>query len=48
LNKRFRYNPITKEIVLKSLNTDYDPIHITQNDDFRIIGKVVGIYDYTV
>lgn len=46
--KRYHYNPITKETVLKSLNTNYDPIHISQNDDFRIVGKVVGIYDYTV
>ena len=46
--KRFHYNPITKEMVLKSLNTNYDPIYIAKDDDFRIVGKVVGIYDYTV
>ena len=46
--KRFHYNPITKELVLKSLNTIYKPMHIDREDDFRIIGKVVGIYDYTV
>lgn len=46
--KRFHYNPITKELVLKSLNTIYKPMHIDRDDDFRIIGKVVGIYDYTV
>ena len=46
--KRFHYNPITKEMVLKSLNTNYDPMYIAKDDDFRIVGKVVGIYDYTV
>ncbi|WDA46792.1 LexA family protein [Fusobacterium nucleatum] len=46
--KRFHYNPITKELVLKSLNTNYKPMYISRDDDFRIIGKVVGIYDYTV
>ena len=46
--KRFHYNPITKNLVLKSLNSNYDPIPINENDDFRIVGKVVGIYDYTV
>lgn len=46
--KRFHYNPITKEIILKSLNSNYKPIKITNEDEFRIIGRVVGIYDYTV
>lgn len=46
--KRYHYNPITKETVLKSLNLNYKPIIVTNDDDFRIIGKVVGIYDYTV
>ena len=46
--KRYHYNPITKETVLKSLNLNYKPIIITDEDDFRIVGKVVGIYDYTV
>ena len=46
--KRFHYNPITKNLVLKSLNSNYDPIPINENDNFRIVGKVVGIYDYTV
>ena len=46
--KRYHYNPITKETVLKSLNTNYTPIHVNEDDNFRIIGKVVGIYDYTV
>ena len=46
--KRFHYNPLTKELVLKLLNTIYKPMHIDRDDDFRIIGKVVGIYDYTV
>ena len=39
---------IVKDLVLKSLNSNYDPIPINENDDFRIVGKVVGIYDYTV
>lgn len=47
--KRFHYNPITKDLVLKSLNSSYEPIKVNiKEDDFRIVGKVVGIYDYTV
>lgn len=46
--KRYHYNPITKETVLKSLNLNYKPIIVTDEDDFRIVGKVVGIYDYTI
>ena len=46
--KRYHYNPITKETALKSLNLNYKPIIVTDEDDFRIVGKVVGIYDYTV
>lgn len=46
--KKFKYNPLTKQITLKSLNKKYDPIEITENDDFKIIGRVVGVIDYTI
>ena len=46
--KRFQYNQFTKEITLKSLNLDYQPKKISQDDDFRIIGRVVGVIDYTI
>ena len=46
--KKFQYNQFTKETILKSLNLDYKPIKITEYDDFRIIGRVVGIIDYNM
>lgn len=46
--KKFQYNEVTKEILLKSLNLDYKPIKIREDDDFRIIGRVVGVIDYTI
>lgn len=46
--KKFKYNPLTKQITLKSLNKKYAPIEITENDDFKIIGRVVGVIDYTI
>lgn len=46
--KKYRYSDLTKEVILKSLNEKYDPIIIDLKDkaDFKIIGKVVGSYDY--
>ncbi|WP_338941998.1 LexA family protein [Fusobacterium polymorphum] len=46
--KKFQYNPLTREITLKSLNPKYDPIRITKEDDFCIIGRVVAVIDYTI
>lgn len=46
--KKFKYNPLKNEITLKSLNSKYDPIKIEIEDDFHIIGKVVGVLDYTI
>ena len=39
---------ITNIITLKSLNKDYSPIVINEDDDFRIIGHVVAVFDYTI
>lgn len=45
LCKKFFSNPVTKEIVLKSLNKKYDPIYIDKNN-FSILGKVICKIDY--
>lgn len=46
--KKFFNNPITKEIVLRSLNQKYDPIYIDGNfqSDFCILGRVICKIDY--
>lgn len=46
--KKFKYNPLKNEVTLKSLNPKYDPIRIESEDEFHIIGKVVGVLDYTI
>ena len=46
--KKFSKDPFTNIITLKSLNKDYSPIVINEDDDFRIIGKVVGVFDYNI
>ncbi|AVQ26917.1 phage repressor protein [Fusobacterium ulcerans] len=44
--KKFYQNPITKAIVLKSINKSYNSISITSEDEFYILGKVVCKIDY--
>ncbi|MGL5350520.1 MAG: LexA family protein [Cetobacterium sp.] len=48
--KKFKSNPITKEIILASLNPKYKSILIDnsycENNEFNILGKVVGKLDY--
>ena len=46
--KRFFKNLITNEILLKSDNLTVDSIKITEKDNFKIVGKVVGIFDYNL
>lgn len=46
--KKFNYNPLTKEIKLVSLNKEYPNLSIGKNDNFFIIGKVVGTFDYNL
>lgn len=46
--KKFQYNEFTKEIILKSINPKYKPKEVTSEDDFRIIGRVVAVFDYTI
>ena len=33
---------------MKSLNKDHSPIVINEDDNFRISGKVVGVFDYNI
>lgn len=46
--KKYFNNPITKEVILKSLNSKYDPIYLDENfhDDFYILGRVICKIDY--
>lgn len=45
--KKFKYNPFTHEIILKSLNEKYNPIYIDLNkENFTILGKVLCKIDY--
>ena len=48
--KKFKANPLIKEINLVSFNPKYKPILIDksycQNNDFNILGRVVGKLDY--
>lgn len=46
--KKYYSNPLTKEIILKSINPKYDSIYIDENfnEDFYILGKVVCKIDY--
>lgn len=46
--KKFKFNPITGITTLRSLNEKYKPIKIENEDDFHIIGRVVGVIDYTL
>lgn len=46
--KKFQYNQFTKETLLKSLNPIYKSIKVQEEDEFRVIGKVVGVFDYTI
>lgn len=46
--KRFYKNLITNDILLKSDNLTVDSIKITEKDNFKIIGKVVGVFDYNL
>lgn len=46
--KKYYSNPLTKEIILKSINPKYDSIYIDENfnEDFYILGRVVCKIDY--
>lgn len=46
--KKYYSNPLTKEIILKSINPKYDPIYLDENfnEDFYILGRVVCKIDY--
>ncbi|MDR1781540.1 MAG: XRE family transcriptional regulator [Bacilli bacterium] len=38
-----KFTKINDTIVLKSSNSKYDPIIVTEDDDFRVIGKLVKV-----
>lgn len=44
--KKFFIDALTNTIKLISFNHNYDEIIISENDDFRIIGRVIGALDY--
>ena len=46
--KKFFKNPIENKITLKSINPKYKTINIQNNDNFRIIGKIVGKFEYNI
>jgi repressor LexA len=39
-----RYSRKSNSIKLLPANKDYDPIDVTPQNDFTILGKVVGVY----
>ena len=46
--KKFYYNPITGESMLKSINTKYDPIYVDKDDweKYKCLGKGLCSIDY--
>lgn len=44
--KKFFMDALTNTIKLISFNHNYSDIIISENDDFRIIGRVIGALDY--
>lgn len=44
--KKFYHDPLTETTKLISFNRQYPDIIIEENDDFRIIGRVIGSLDY--
>ena len=46
--KKLQLNHLTNEVILKSLNTAYEPRYLSKEalENFKIIGKVVGKLDY--
>lgn len=44
--KKFFMDALTNTIKLISFNHNYSEIIISENDDFRIIGRVIGALDY--
>lgn len=46
--KKFYYNPIIGESMLKSINTKYDPIYVDKEDweKYKCLGKVLCSIDY--
>lgn len=46
--RKFFENPIKNKITLKSINSKYESIVIQDNDNFKIIGKIVGKLEYNI
>lgn len=46
--KKYKYNIINKEVELISINPDYERIIIQDDENFRIIGRVLGNFNYSL
>lgn len=46
--KKYFKNVVTGEVSLISLNTNYLPIKIKKEDNFKIIGRIVGSLNYSL
>ena len=46
--KKFLKNPIENKITLKSINPKYKTINIQNNDNFKIIGRITGKFEYNI
>lgn len=46
--KKYEFNPFLEIVTLKSLNSDYAPIKVTKDDDFKIEGRVITCIAYNI
>lgn len=46
--KKYEFNQFLETITLKSLNSNYKPIKITKNDEFKIEGRVISCIAYNI
>lgn len=46
--KKYEFNQFLETVTLKSLNSDYAPIKVTKNDDFKIEGRVITCIAYNI
>lgn len=46
--KKYDFNPFLRTIILKSLNPQYNPIKVNENDEFKIEGRVVSCIAYNI
>lgn len=46
--KKYKYNIVDKEVELISINPDYEKIIIQDDENFKIIGRVLGSFNYSL